>query len=201
MRKSAYTTLALALVIVGLMAAGARVASAQTSDVYWLNYFTNNLPTTAPAAQVKIDNPGLTYGNLCAMIYVFDEDQQMTECCGCSETHNGLRMLSVRNDLTSNPLTGVVSTNGVIKIVSAPYPGLCDAALTYVPTPDLRAWATHIENFVPVNGDLLDYYPISGNEFSAVPLGATELAALQSQCLFLQILGSGHGTCSCGSGD
>ena len=108
--------LSLALVIVGLVTFGAGVASAQ--DVYKLNYFSNNA-APAPDATVRIDNPGLTYGNVCAMIYVFDADQQLTECCGCVETHNGLRTISVSLNLTSNPLTGVRSRNGVIKVVAA----------------------------------------------------------------------------------
>ena len=68
--------LAIALVV----SLGTTVALAQ--DVYRLNYFSNNA-APAPDATVRIDNPGLTYGNLCAMIYVFDQDQQLTECCGC----------------------------------------------------------------------------------------------------------------------
>src|ERR1700735_5783089 len=105
--------LAVALLVLGI---GSGIAMAQ--DVYKLNYFSNNA-APAPDATVRIDNPGLTYGNLCAMIYVFDADQQLTECCGCVQTDNGLRTLSVRNNLTSNPLTGIRSNNGVIKIVSA----------------------------------------------------------------------------------
>ena len=89
--------LAAILVIAGLAAVGTTRASAQ--DVFKVNYFSNNA-APAPDATVRIDNPGLTYGNLCAMVYVFDADQQLTECCGCVETHNGLRTLSVRRDLT-----------------------------------------------------------------------------------------------------
>ncbi|MBV8674890.1 MAG: hypothetical protein JOZ33_15790, partial [Acidobacteriaceae bacterium] len=82
----------LALVVVGLVVTGAGVASAQ--DVYKVNYFdTNVVSPVIPDATVRIDNPGLTYGNLCAMIYVFAADQQLAECCGCVETHNGLRRL------------------------------------------------------------------------------------------------------------
>src|SRR5580698_4510473 len=95
MNLSNHRTLALTLVIVGLIAAGASAANAQ--DVYRVNYFANNAGS-APDATVRIDNPGLTYGNLCAMIYVFAADQQLTECCGCIETHNGLRTLSVRSN-------------------------------------------------------------------------------------------------------
>ena len=203
MKLPVFRTFALVLAIVGLMAAGAGVASAQT-DVYQINYFANNLPAPVPDAKVRIDNPGLTYGNLCAMIYVFDSDQQMSECCGCVETHNGLRKLSVRSDLTGNPLTGVVSTSGVIKIVSAPFPiygpgTFCEPSGPYTPTPDLRSWATHIEDFAASNTGAV--WPITGNAFSDEPLGAAELSALQAQCMFIQILGSGHGICSCGTGD
>jgi len=186
--------LSLALVIVGLVTFGASVASAQT-DVYSVNYFANNAGA-APDATVRIDNPGLTYGNVCAMIYVFDADQQLTECCGCVETHNGLRTISVRRNLTSNPLTGVVSNNGVIKVVSAAVNNSpCDPSSNVHPVANLRTWVTHIQN--PVG----TAYPITETESSASTLGGTELANLQAQCAFIGILGSGHGICSCGTGD
>jgi len=185
--------LAIALVTLSLLTAGVGVASAQ--DVFKINYFSNNA-APAPDATVRIDNPGLTYGNLCAMIYVFDADQQLSECCGCVETHNGLRTLSVRRDLTSNPLTGRVSTNGVIKIVSAAINNSpCDPTSNVTPTANLRAWGTHIQN--PVGAA----FPITETEFSDSTLGATELANLQAQCAFINILGSGQGVCSCGTGD
>ena len=184
--------LTIALVIVGLFTLGAGVASAQ--DVYRLNYFANNV-AAAPDETVRIDNPGLTYGNLCAMIYVFDADQQLTECCGCVETHNGLRTLSVKRDLTSNPLTGVISNNGVIKIISAAVNNSpCDPTSNVSPKANLRSWGTHTQNFIGT-------WPITETEFSDSTLGATELANLQAQCAFIGILGSGHGICSCGTGD
>jgi hypothetical protein len=185
--------LSLALVVAGLITVGTGVASAQ--DVFRVNYFSNNA-APAPDATIRIDNPGLTYGNLCAMIYVFDADQQLTECCGCVETHNGLRTLSVRRDLTSNPLTGVISTNGVIKVVSAAVNNSpCDPTSNVAPKSNLREWGTHIQNAVGTA------FPITETEFSDSTLGATELANLQAQCSFVNILGSGHGICSCGTGD
>ena len=194
MKLTVLRTLFVALAITGIFAIGASVASAQT-DVYKLNYFANNAGV-APDATVRIDNPGLTYGNLCAMIYVFDNDQQMTECCGCVETHNGLRTISVRKNLTANPLTGVISNNGVVKIVSAAVNNSpCDPTANVSPKANLRAWATHIQN--PVG----TAYPITETEFSDSTLGATELANLQAQCAFIGILGSGHGLCTCGTGD
>jgi hypothetical protein len=194
MKVSIGKVFCLVAVLVGLVIAGAGVASAQT-DVYRLNYFSNNA-APAPDATVRISNPGLTYGNLCAMIYVFDADQQLTECCGCVETHNGLRTLSVRSNLTSNPLTGVVSRNGVIKVVSAAVNNSpCDPTANVTPTPNLRVWVTHIQNAVGTA------FPITETESSDSTLGATELANLQAQCSFVNILGSGQGICSCGTGD
>jgi hypothetical protein len=182
--------LSVALLVLGL---GSGVAIAQ--DVYKVNYFSNNAGT-APDATVRMDNPGLTYGNLCAMVYVFDADQQLSECCGCVETHNGLRTLSVRRDLTSNPLTGVISSNGVIKVVSAAVnDSPCDPTSNVSPKANLRVWVTHIQN--PVG----TAFPITETESSDSTLGATELANLQAQCAFVNILGSGHGICSCGTGD
>jgi len=182
--------LAVALLVLGI---GSGIAMAQ--DVYKLNYFSNNA-APAPDATVRIDNPGLTYGNLCAMIYVFDADQQLSECCGCVETHNGLRTLSVRRDLTSNPLTGRVSTNGVIKVVSSAINNSpCDPTSNVSPKANLRAWGTHIQNAVGAA------FPITETEFTDSTLGATELANLQAQCAFINILGSGQGICSCGTGD
>jgi hypothetical protein len=183
------------MLVIALLVLGLGAGSAMAQDVYKLNYFSNNAGT-APDATVRIDNPGLTYGNLCAMIYVFDNDQQLAECCGCVETHNGLRTLSVRHNLTSNPLTGVVPNNGVIKIVSAAINNSpCDPTANVSPKANLREWATHIQN--PVG----TAYPITETEFSDSTLGATELANLQAQCAFVNILGSGHGICSCGTGD
>jgi hypothetical protein len=194
----------LSLVLVGLVVTGAGVAVAQ--DVYKVNYFSNNAPllpvltanavVARPDATVRIDNPGLTYGNLCAMVYVFDADQQMSECCGCIETHNGLRTLSVRGNLTSNPLTGVISNNGVIKVISAAVNNApCDPTANVTPKANLRVWVTHIQNAVG------GAWPVTETESSDSTLGATELANLQAQCSFINILGSGQGICSCGSGD
>ena len=191
---------AIAFVTLSLLTMGLGVASAQ--DVFKVNYFSNANTLSAtgtggiPDAAVRIDNPGLTYGNLCAMIYVFAYDQQLSECCGCVESHNGLRTLSVDYDLNANPLTGVKPASGVIKIVSAAVNNSpCDPTSNVTPTANLRAWATHIQNKVGTA------YPITETEFSDSTLGATELANLQAECAFIGILGSGHGICSCGYGD
>jgi len=186
--------LVIALVTLGLLTLGLGVASAQ--DVYKVNYFSNANTSGAPDGTVRIDNPGVTGGNLCAMIYVFDYDQQLSECCGCLETPNGLRTLSINSNLTSNPLTGVWEHNGVLKVVSsAVNNNPCDPTQNVAPTANLRVWVTHIQNKVG------SAYPITETESSDSTLGATELANIQAECEFIGILGSGHGICYCGWGD
>jgi hypothetical protein len=186
----------LPVLVIALLVLVLGTGAAMAQDVFRINYFANANTTGAPDATVRIDNPGLTYGNLCAMVYVFDADQQLTECCGCVETHNGLRTLSVNGNLTSNPLTGRRSTTGVIKVVSAAVNNSpCDPTTNVTPTANLRVWATHIQNRVGTA------WPITETESSDSTLGATELANLQAQCAFVAILGSGQGICSCGTGD
>lgn len=169
------------------------VASAQ--DYFRINYFSNANTPGAPDATVRGDNPGLTYGNLCAMVYVFDQDEQLTECCGCVLSHTDLRTWSVNGDLTSNPLTGKKSTTGVIKIVAAAVNNFpCDPTGNVTPTANLREWATHIQNKVGTA------YPITETEFSDSTLGPAELVNLQAQCSFVVLLGSTQGVCTCGTG-
>ena len=61
--------------------------------------------------------------NTCAMIYVFNNDEEMVSCCGCSLSPQKLLSLSVENNLTSNALTSQVGSNrppsiGILNIVS-----------------------------------------------------------------------------------
>ena len=138
--------LALVLVSCGLMVA-------QTQDVYQVTYFDNNYHDgrfPLDSGTIRVINPGLTgsprsadEGTLCANIYVFDDTQEMIECCSCPVTANGLLTISV-NDLTENPLT-VVPFRGVIKIVSTAGAN-CDATNIGNTVPDLRAFASHLQN-------------------------------------------------------
>ena len=188
--------LTISLVILGLCVLG---VSASAQDVYKVNYFANNV-TGAPDQTVRIDNPGTDEtANLCAMIYVFQDDQQLAECCGCPVTANGLRTLSVGKDLTNNVLTGPSTkpVDGVIKIVSALVNNSpCDPTGNVTPTPSIRAWGSHNQNKVGTA------YPVTETEFSDATLSAEELGFnLEEQCSFVQRLGSGKGICSCGTGD
>jgi len=145
---------------------------------------------------VRIDNPGVTGGNLCAMVYVFDSNQEMSECCGCQVTPDGLLTLSVNTDLTANPLTGSVLQTGVIEVVPADYasnPTCSPAAIT--PSGLVATWATHVQSF---GGNT---FTETEDSFQRTPLSQTQLSTLQSDCTFVGVLGSGHGVCTCGYGD
>jgi hypothetical protein len=66
---------------------------------------------------------------LCAMIYVFDDAQEMNECCGCPVSSAGLLTFSVAGDLTANwggvgdvkqpTLDNPINAYGAIAIVAA----------------------------------------------------------------------------------
>jgi len=73
------------------------------------------------SANTAIPSTG-TGDTLCAMIYVFDDDEEMGECCGCPVSSAGMITLSVEHNLLAN--WGVNSdTNdgaGAVVIVAAP---------------------------------------------------------------------------------
>ena len=61
----------------------------------------------------------IQHGTACALIYVFDDIEEMQACCGCPVTPDGLRTMSVINNVTKN--FGVNRGNlnaGVIDIAS-----------------------------------------------------------------------------------
>ncbi len=82
---------------------------------------------------IRLINPnGAANGNLsgakeqtvCAMIYVFDDDEEMGECCGCPLSSTRLATFSVEHNLTSNwGLSGGSENgdhaNGSIAIIAA----------------------------------------------------------------------------------
>ena len=64
-------------------------------------------------------------GTVCAMVFVFDDIEEMQACCGCPVTPDGLRTMSVINNVTKN--FGVNRGNlnaGAIDIIST-FPNFC----------------------------------------------------------------------------
>jgi len=137
-----------------------------------------------------------TAGNLCAMIYVFDDSQELNECCGCPVSDSGLRTLSLTYDLTANTLTGKSPAAGEIMIISSDISAnpSCDAS-SLAPSGELVAWETNVQGGDPSTA------AITETTYDSVPLSSANQAYLQSLCGFLENLGSGQGVCSCGTGD
>ncbi len=177
-----YSALAFALVLAFSVAASAQ-------DTYQVTYFANNTGTaaTVPDAFVRILNPGVATGTLCASIYVWRSDQELSECCSCPITPNGLLTFTVRS-ATANPGDGNPGSpvTGSIDIISD---SACDAT-NPTPTPDLRAWATHLTFNTVTAG-----YDVTETPFLDTPLSAGELAEASSRCGFIRVNGSNRGRC------
>jgi|SRR5271165_247014 len=163
------------------------------ADSMKVDYFSNANTTGAPDGTLRISNPGTAPGNVCASIYVFDVQQELSECCSCFVSPDGLATLSVNTDLTKNPLTATTLTTGVIKIVSTiPVAGACPKyPVSVSPEAALRAWTTHIQN-----SGLAETETASQD----TTLTLTEMKRLEKACYAAQIVGSGQGLCTCGSG-
>jgi len=155
---------------------------------------------------VEVTNAGSSGGNICENIYVFDVDQEMVECCSCLSTPDGLRTFSVNNNLISNTLTAVIPTAVVIKLLATtpPSSGGCNPLSPAVTSPTrnnmasgMRAWGTtlHALPTTPVT------YGVTETEFSPATLHTSELQALITGCNGIFQNGSGHGICTCGTGD
>jgi hypothetical protein len=191
--------LAIALVL-GVVSA---TAVAQDNSTYALTYYSNANTTGAPDATVRVINDGNTGGTLCAAFYVFDDSQEMQECCSCPVTADGLIAESVNKYLLANSLTSFVNHRGVIKVVSTTEnSGVCDPTKGAA-TAGIRGWATHIQAASAPVGGLVPRatWAVTETPLHDANLAAAELASLQQFCSFEITLGSGRGTCYCGAED
>jgi hypothetical protein len=169
-------------------AAGMSAQTPEPADTFKVDYFSgaHNTEWVAPEGTVRITNVGTDIGkgnpsgDMAAGIFVFDPNQELTECCYCEITPDGLLTLSINNDLTNNPLTGNLLSSGVIKILGFSLSGTL--------APGIRAWATHIQS----TGVTTE------TAFSDATLSAGELNRLGQQCAFIVNEGSGAGICQCG---
>jgi hypothetical protein len=108
-------------------------AQAQDPDDFYVTYY--DVATSVSPSRAGYGGPGFSGGagdntvhitnptstkTLCAMIYVFDDFEELQACCGCPVTTDGLRTLSVFNNLTNNFGVNKGDLNaGVIKMISA----------------------------------------------------------------------------------
>jgi hypothetical protein len=226
--KRIYRTLRQITVALVIIVATGFVTAQDAGAPFKTNSFSNNV-AGAPDGTLRITNDGANGGiqpggDLCAMVYIFAAAQEQTSCCGCLVTPDGLQTADIKTNLTSNPLTGRVPTDGVIQIITA-LPNstasptasvdnspLCDptnsffagitgatgATLPVIPFPDLRSWTTHIQN--KGTGATATSYGVTETENSPALLNPREYAALTAECYFsVVLLGSGQGICDCGA--
>jgi hypothetical protein len=185
------------LVVLGLLALVPGAAFAQNVvGTYFVDYYSNNAGPVpaAPDQMVRIINVGVggtpltsPTGDICADIYVFDNNQELIACCDERITPNELDSASVGNQLTSNPVTSVVPAAGVIKIAITPGP--CGTPLTAADASLAMVFATHLQ----VTGAKTF---VTETEILPSPFSAAEAAFLPQACSFAMYLGSGKGTCS-----
>lgn len=175
--------LAMAVVLLG----GSALAQGDNS-VYFTTYFSNARTSYSPFETVRIVNDGDTGGNLWASFYVFDDSQEMSECCACPVTPDGLLSENVDTELLANPLTGRILHRGVIKVISSSSNG---APTSNTPAPGLRGWATHSQRGVGTA------YQLTETRLADSNLTSSEQQMLQLLCQYAIQLGSGSGVCSC----
>src|ERR1022692_1943625 len=170
MKKLGFLMLLLTLaVIVG----GTALAQGDNSD-YFVTYYSNANTANAPDATVRAVNDGDTENNLWASIYVFDDSEELTECCSCLITPDGLLSESVNTNLTANPLTMIKLTRGVIKVISSSTESdLSTSFAPNTPTPGIRAWATHVQNLTPG-------YAVTETQFADSNLAASEKSLIET---------------------
>jgi hypothetical protein len=195
MKKSNLLLLAIALLVGITGSAVAQEVPVQGGDdsVYFVSYFSNNV-AAAPDETVRIIHDGSavlinqvpTPENLWAAFYVFDDSQELTECCACQITPDGLLSESVKTQLTANTLTGKVPSRGVIKVISSASPDPTNV----IPTAGLRAWATHVQ------GPSKNVYSITETMFADSNLTAGERNLLQNLCYYDALLSGLPCTCT-----
>ncbi len=190
MKRTAYVLLPILAIALALGTGSAMAQNVGDSSTYFVDYFSYANTTGAPDATLRTINDGDASGaDLCASLYVFDNNQELTECCSVRVTADGIISESVNKNLLSNPLTGTAPHAGVLKVVSTALSGGVCTATAGTPTSGIRGWLTHDQK--ATSG-----YAITETTLADANLTASELSTLQTLCTYAGILGSGHGSCS-----
>ena len=165
------------------------------NSVYFVTYFSNVMNGDGvPDQTVRVVNDGDTGAALWASFYVFDDSQEMQECCSCEVTPDGLTSESVDTNFTANSLTGKAKTSGVIKVISSSVAAAGPTNFTNTPTAGLRVWSTHIQRTTPTSGA---FYVTETPAFDS-NLASSEKTLLETLCFYVDLLGGGvQGICSC----
>jgi hypothetical protein len=190
-----FSVLAITLML-GLASGNAVAQNVGDNSVYFVTYYANNV-AAAPDATVRFINDGDTGANLWASLYVFDDSEELTQCCSCEVTPDGLLSESVKRELTSFPIRGIVPPRGVIKVISSSTESDVNTNFApNTPTAGLRGWATHIQSVA----NRYPYGPAAYSQtettFADSNLGAGEKSLLEQLCYFDNLLSGAPCTCT-----
>jgi hypothetical protein len=171
------------------------------ASVYFTTYYSSNV-AGAPDATLRIINDGTT-NPLYASIYVFDDSEELTQCCSCKVTADGLLAESLKLNLTANPIRGTVNSRGVIKVISSSTEAdVTTGFAPNTPTYGLRVWMTDIQGTKvtlspgnPVVPAVAGPYFATETEAAHSNLSAAEQTMDQNLCMYDHLL-SGH-PCTC----
>jgi len=176
-----------AMLAIALLSTSAMAQNVGDNSVYFVTYYSNNCPG-APDATVRFINDGDqgtgVAGDLWAAFYVFDDSQELTQCCACQVTPDGLLSEDVKTELTAYPLTGKVPSRGVIKVISS---SSWDPTAP-VPKPGLRGFATHIQVNAQPTAKTLGTFAVTEANFADANLGSAEQTLLGQLCYFDALL-------------
>ncbi len=201
MKKLGFLMLMLAIT---MMIGGTALAQGDNS-VYFTTYFSGNNVEGAPDATLRIINDGDTEATLYASIYVFNDSQELTQCCSCPITPDGLLSESVLKNLNYNAIRTEIDTRGVIKVISSSTYAGGPGFAANTPTAGLRVWATHVQGASVTN---VPYNPanplvpvvhgpwyVTETKAADSNLAASEQTLLQELCYFDAQLSGAPCTC------
>jgi len=129
----------------------------------------NMIELINPTGSANFNLIGVEEHDICAMIYVFDANENLGECCGCLISSQGLLTLSVEKSLTANwGLSGGAPSSGAIEVVSANPGGNgdCNAGAGFTTTREL-------------NGDILRYEIVAPNQLNGITAAGGSEVQLQ----------------------
>lgn len=187
----------LSLALVTLLLAGNTLAqNVGDKSVFLTTFYTNAKIAGAPDSTLRIVNDGDTGGNLWASFYVFDDSEELQECCSCVVSADGLLSESVNNELLANPLTGKVNHVGTIEVISSSTPG----PTSNTPAPGLKgnfSYDIAVNKADTAKSPAVNQYLFLEHPLADSNLTPSHQSQLQNLCSFAITLGSGTGVCSC----
>jgi hypothetical protein len=184
----------LCLALVTILLAGSALAQGDKS-VYLTTFYANARIAGAPDSTLRIVNDGSSGGTLWASFYVFDDSEELQECCSCAVSPDGLLSESVNNELLANPLTGKANHVGMIAVVSSSTQG----PTSNTPAPGLKGNFSYdvAVNQVAAGSPAVNQYLFLEHPLADSNLTSSHQSLLQNLCSYAITLGSGTGVCSC----